>query len=503
MSNEKQLLAELKTRIAEIDDLRRVMELLNWDQSTYMPEGGAAGRGRQMATLMRIAHERINDPAFGRLLDGLQRWSEGVSPDNDDGAVVRTARRAYERFTKVPTQLVGELAEHNAQMYSLWMRARPANDFGMVRDGLAKTVDLSRQVAECYAPYEHIMDPLIDERDYGMRVSSVSAIFAELRAALVPLVDKVTAQAPADDSFLRTHFPEKKQWDFGLAVAKKFGYDFERGRQDKTAHPFMTSFGHGDIRITTRFREDDLGDGLFSTLHETGHALYEQGIDAKFEGTFVNEGTSAGVHESQSRLWENLVGRSLGFWEFYYPKLQRKFGKQLKDVTLDHFYRGINKVSRSLIRTDADELTYNLHVIIRYELEQALLEGTLAVKDLPEVWRARYKHDIGIEPPNDTDGCLQDVHWFGGSVGGVFQGYTLGNILSAAFFDAAVKAHPDIPAQIRAGRFSTLHGWLRKSIYRHGSKYSAPELIQRVTGGPLTIAPYVAYLKTKYEALYD
>jgi carboxypeptidase Taq len=502
MANEKALLAELKTRAGEIDDLMRALAVLTWDQSTYMPVGGAEGRGRQMATLGRIAHERLTDPAVGRLLDGLQAWSDKVSPDNDDAAMVRVMRRAFDRGTKVPGHLVSALAEHSASMYALWARARPANDFGMVRDGLARTVDLSRQMADCFAPYDHVMDPLIDASDYGMRVSSVSKIFGELRAALVPLVNRVTAQAPVDDTFLRTHFPEKKQWDFGLAIAKKFGYDFKRGRQDKTAHPFMTSFGHGDVRITTRFREDDLGDGLFSTLHETGHALYEQGIDAKFDGTPLADGASAGIHESQSRLWENLVGRSYSFWVYYYPKLQRKFGKQLKDITLDQFYRAINKVSRSLVRTDADELTYNLHVIIRFDLEQALLEGKLAVDKLPEAWRARYAQDIGVAPSDDADGCLQDVHWYAGVVGGAFQGYTLGNILSVSFYNAALAAHPSIPDQIKAGRFTTLHTWLRKAIYRHGAKYTAPELVERVTGRALSIDPYVSYLTEKYDRLY-
>jgi carboxypeptidase Taq len=500
--NAKALLAELKTRAAEVDDINRASAVLSWDQATHMPNGGAAGRGRQMATLQRIAHEKGTDPQIGRLLDGLSAWAEKISTDNDDGALVRVVRRGYERSTKVPNSLVGALAEHTAAMYDTWSRARPANDFSMVRPGLEKTVDLSRQLAECFAPYTHVMDPLIDMADYGMRVSSVSAIFGELRSQLVPLVSAVTAQQAADDSVLHKAFPEKKQWDFGMAVAKKIGYDLNRGRQDKTAHPFMTSFGLGDIRITSRFREDDLGDGLFSTMHEVGHALYEQGIDMKYDGLPLADGTSAGVHESQSRLWENLVGRSMGFWEYFYPKLQRKFGKQLNDVPLETFYRAINKVSRSLIRTDADELTYNLHVIIRFDLERQLLEGTLAVKDLPDAWRARYKSDIGIEPPNDSDGCLQDVHWFSGVVGGVFQGYTLGNILSAMFYNAALAANPDIPAQIRAGRFSLLHSWLKKNIYRYGSKYTAPELIERVTGGPLTIAPYMAYLKTKYGALY-
>jgi carboxypeptidase Taq len=500
--NEKQTLAQLKERLHEVDDIQRAASVLSWDQSTYMPAGGAAARGRQMATLGKIAHQRFVDPEIGRMLDALTPWTEKVSPDNDDAALVTVARRHYERSIKVPSTLVAELSAHSAESYDAWTRARPANDFAAMRPLLEKNVDLSRQLANCFGPYEHIMDPLIDMSDYGMRVGSVSAIFADLRAQLVPLVNAITSQPPVDDSFMHQHYLEQKQWAFGVAVAKKLGYDLTRGRQDKTAHPFCTTFSIGDVRITTRFTENDLGDGFFSTVHEAGHAMYEQGIDVKYEGTPLADGASAGVHESQSRLWENIIGRSRGFWEFHYPKLQRKFRKQLGAVTLEQFYRAINKVQRSLIRVDADEVTYNLHVIIRFDLERQMLEGTLAVKDLPEVWRTRYMDDIGIEPPDDKDGCLQDVHWYGGIVGGVFQGYTLGNILSGMFYAEAVKAHPEIEAQVRAGRFGTLHRWLVKNVYRHGSKYTAPDLIKRVTGRELEAGPYMAYLRGKYGALY-
>jgi carboxypeptidase Taq len=265
----------------------------------------------------------------------------------------------------------------------------------------------------------------------------------------------------------------------------------------------MTKFSLGDVRITTRFREDDFSDGFFSTVHEAGHALYEQGIEPAYEATPLAGGTSAGVHESQSRLWENVVGRSRGFWEYFYPQLQVVFPEQLGRVTLETFYRAINKVQRSLIRADADEVTYNLHIIIRFDLELDLLEGRLAVKDLPEAWHARYQADLGVRAADDRDGVLQDVHWFGGLVGGAFQGYTLGNVLSAQFFAEALKAEPGIPADITRGEFDRLHGWLKANIYRPGSKYTAPELVQRVTGGGLSVAPYLRYLRAKYGELYD
>ncbi len=335
-----------------------------------------------------------------------------------------------------------------------------------------------------------------------MKASTVRTLFAQLREQLVPLMRTITEQPAADDACLHQHFPEQQQWALGEEIIRRLGYDFERGRQDKTHHPFMTKFSLGDVRITTRFKEDDLTEGLFSTIHEAGHAMYEQGIKMDLEGTPLAGGTSAGVHESQSRLWENIVGRGKSFWQGWYPRLQQEFPEQLGSVPLDTFYRAINKVQRSLIRTDADEVTYNLHVMLRFDLELELLEGTLQARDLPEAWRERYRADLGITPPDERDGVLQDVHWFGGIVGGSFQGYTLGNILSAQFYETATLAHPLIEQEIAAGEFGTLHGWLKDNLYQHGRKYTAPELVERATGGPLSIEPYMRYLRGKFGELY-
>jgi carboxypeptidase Taq len=327
-------------------------------------------------------------------------------------------------------------------------------------------------------------------------------LFAELRSQLVPIVEAITGQAPADDACVKRHYPEVEQLAFGEDVVRRLGYDFERGRLDKTHHPFTTKFSLGDVRITTRVNEDDFGDAFFSTVHEAGHAMYEQGINPAYEGTPLGGGTSAGVHESQSRLWENVVGRSRPFWQHFYPQLQKVFAEQLRDVSLDTFYRAVNKVQRSLIRTDADEVTYNLHVMLRFDLELALLEGELAVRDLPDAWNARMKSDLGIDVPSDRNGVMQDVHWYNGVIGGAFQGYTLGNILNAQFYRAALAAHPDIPEQIGCGEFGALLGWLVENIYQHGSKFTTAELVQRVTGGPMSIDPYIAYLRSKYGGLY-
>jgi carboxypeptidase Taq len=493
---------ELKARLLEVNDLGSAAALLRWDQATYMPPGGAEARGRQTATLGRLAHEKFTDAALGRLLDELERETRDLPYDSDEASLVRVTRREYDRAVKVPAAFVSQMSEHDALSYQAWTEARPANDFARMRPLLEQTLDHSRRLAGFFPGYESIADPLIDYSDYGMKAASVRVLFAELRARLVPLVRAITAQPPADGSCLRQHAPAADQLAFGVSVIRRYGYDFDRGRQDKTHHPFMTKFSLGDVRITTRVREDDLTDALFSTMHECGHALYEQGIRREYEGLPLAEGVSAGVHESQSRLWENLVGRSRGFWEHFYPRLQAAFPAQLGAVPLDTFYRAINKVARSLIRTDADEVTYNLHVMLRFDLELDLLEGRLAVKDLPDAWRARVKADLGLEPADDRDGALQDVHWYAGLIGGQFQGYTIGNILSAQFFAAATRAHAAIPGEIARGEFGTLHAWLRENVYQHGAKFTAAELVQRATGSGMSIEPYLEYLWRKYQPLY-
>ncbi|CAG0932029.1 carboxypeptidase Taq [Thermoflexales bacterium] len=495
-------LEDLETRLQEVNDLNSANAVLSWDQSTYMPPGGAAARGRQMATLSRLAHEKFTDPEVGRLLDQLRPYEESLPYDSDDASLIRVTRREYERSTKIPAEFVAQLNEHQAESYQVWTEARPANDFKRVQPYLEKTLELSRQLANYFPGYEHIADPLIDFADEGMKVSKVRPLFAELRAQLVPIVQAITSQPVADDACLKQFYPESQQLDFGLEVIKALGYDFNRGRQDKTHHPFMTKFSLGDVRITTRVQERDLGDALFSTMHEAGHAMYEQGIRLELDGTPLAGGTSSGVHESQSRTWENLVGRSRDFWSFFYPKLQAAFPEQLKAVSLDTFYRAINKVAPSLIRTDADEVTYNLHVMIRFDFEIDLLEGKLAISDLPEAWQARYQSDLGVRAPDDRDGVLQDVHWYAGNIGGSFQGYTLGNLLSAQIFEAAKRDQPGISSEMREGRFALLRDWLTQNIYQHGSKFTANEVIERATGNPLSIGPYIHYLRTKYGELY-
>ena len=492
----------LTARLAEHDDLRSAAALLRWDQMTYMPEGGAAARGRQLATLEKLAHDRLTDPELARLVDRVTPAAEREGAGSFAASLVRVARRDIDRAARVPAAFVSAFANHRAELYDRWVRARPANDFASVAPLLAKSVEMSREYAGFFAPYEHVADPLIDLMDPEMKASQIRALFDGLRAELVPLVDAITRAAPADASCLHQTYPEADQLAFASAMATRFGYDWSRGRQDKTPHPFMTKFSLGDVRITTRVRPNDLAQALFCTLHEAGHALYEQNIDRRYEATLLAEGTSAGVHESQSRLWENLVGRSLPFWKGQYPALQAAFPAQLGGVSLDTFYRAINRVQRSLVRTDSDEVTYGLHVIMRFDFELELLEGKLAAADLADAWRERARTDLGVVPTTDADGCLQDVHWYDGFVGGAFQSYALGNLMSAQFFAAALRAHPAIPAEIEAGHFDTLRTWLAANVYAHGRARTADELMLSATGAPLSTQPFMDYLRTKYGALY-
>ena len=495
-------LAAMKQRLLEISDLNYANAVLGWDQATYMPPGGAQARGRQSALLSRLAHERSIDPELGRLIDELTPYGEQLPYDSEDSALIRVARRDFDKAVRLPADYVERASAHGSASYVAWTKARPANDFTVMRPYLEKNVELSREYAGFYAPFRHVTDPMIDDYDTGMTTDSVRTLFAALRRELVPIVQAICDQEPADDRCLHGVFGEPAQLAFGVDAVKRLGYDFDRGRLDKTHHPFCTKFSIGDVRITTRVDEHDIGQALFSTIHESGHAMYEQGVAVALAGTPLGSGASAGVHESQSRLWENVVARGRGFWTYFYPVLQQAFPDQFRGVHLEEFYRAINKVGRSLIRTDADEVTYNLHVMMRFDLELDMLEGRLAVKDLPEAWRARIQADLGVAPADDRNGCLQDVHWFSGGIGGSFQGYTIGNILSAQFYAAAVAAHPGIPGEIARGEFGTLHQWLIAHVYQHGRKFTPAELVERATGEPLTIAPYLAYLRGKYGELY-
>src|ERR671939_947795 len=490
----------LKDRLASINDLSSANALLFWDRQTYMPEGGVAGRAEQMATLSRLAHEMFVDAETGRLLDSSGEWYSS----SEKGALLRRVRRDHKRATRLPAELVAEITRTTTLAEPAWVKAREESDWALFAPHLEKIVRLQREATEHLGYDDHPYDALLDGYEPGARKAQLETMFEELKGDIVPLVRAVAGRAQEEDraGLLHGTFAETEQEEFGKVVIKALGYDWERGRQDRSVHPFCINFGPGDVRITTRFDKGWLAPSLFGTMHETGHALYEQGINQDYARTPLGGGTSMGVHESQSRLWENLVGRSRPFWSHYYPKLQDTFPEALSGVDLEAFYRAINVLEPSSIRVEADEVTYNLHILLRFELEVALIEDELPILDLPAAWSAKMKEYLGITPESDAEGVLQDVHWSNGLFG-YFPTYTIGNVLSVQFFDEAIKQRPEIPVEMREGKFFALHIWLRESIYRHASRYDPDELIERVTGRSLVTAPYLRYLKNKFDELYD
>jgi len=493
---------ELWSRLREIDDLESAAAVLGWDQRSYMPPGGAPARARQIGTLLRLAHEQFTDAALGKLLDELQPYEASLPYDSDDASLIRVTRRDYERAVCIPSSFKFEYDANAAMTYQVWTRARADDDFATIAPYLEKTLDLSRRYAAFFPESDHMIDPLIELFDEGVTGADLRELFGELQSNLRPMVHAIAAQSDPEASFLHQHFPADKQLAFGLDVVQRFGYDLNRGRQDLSDHPISTSFSVDDVRITTRVNEHDVTSALFGTMHEAGHAIYIQNIRKELEGTPLGRGATAGVHESQSRLWENLVGRSRAFWEFFYPSLQAVLAEQLGSVPVDQFYRAMNAVKAGLFRVGADEVTYSLHCAMRFQLEMDLLEGQVAVRDLPDVWRERFQKNFGIAPANDRDGVLQEMNWYCGRIGGLYQHFTLGNLMSALWFQAAVKAHPEIEDEMARGEFETLRNWLVENIHTHGRKFTIPELVDRVTGGVLTADAYLAYLRQKYGALY-
>jgi carboxypeptidase Taq len=489
----------LKDRLATISDVNAARKLLTWDRQTYMPEGGIAARAEQAATLSRLVHEMLVSEATAKLLDSVDE----PEPGSEDFALIRLARREHERAVKLPSSLVEELSRATALAQPAWERARARSEWTTFAPHLEKIVPLQLESAECLGYEEHPYDALLDLYERGAKRARLQEIFEELRAELVPLIREISAISDGDRSnLLYGPFDESKQEQFVQKVVSDFGYDWKRGRLDRVVHPFCISpGGPADVRITTRFDPGWLSPALFGTLHEAGHAIYEQNIDPAYSRTPLSGGASMGVHESQSRLWENLVGRSRTLWTFYYPRLRETFPEALGDTNLETFYRAINEVKPSEIRVEADELTYNLHVLVRFELEVALLEGELSVSELPAAWDARMEEYLGVTPEKDAAGALQDVHWAAGLFG-YFPTYTIGNVLSAQLFAEATRAYPNILEEMGYGEFGTLLGWLRDNIHRHGSRYDPDELIQRATGRSLETAPYLRYLKDKFGELY-
>ncbi len=484
---------ELRTLLGAIDDLHRAAQVLEWDQETYMPGGAVAARIRQVATLRKLAHEQFTDDRVGVLLDRLA----GLDLNEWGADLVAVTRRDYDRARRIPPHLIRDLALASGQAREAWRMARSTNDFQRFAPYLERILALTIEKAEALGYAVCRYDALLDEYEPGMRTSVVQSLFASLRRDLVPIVQAIARCDRPDTTFLRQAFDSEVQWAFGMDVLRKLGYDLMRGRQDVSAHPFSTSFSIDDVRITTRLHERSLPSALFSTMHEAGHALYEQGIDAALENTPLAEGASLGLHESQSRLWENLVGRSRSFWEYWYPDLRERFRDQLGVVSLDAFYRAVNCVTPAAIRVEADEVTYNLHIMLRFDLEQAMVDQQVAVQDLPALWNAKMEEYLGVRPGSDTEGVLQDIHWALGAIG-YFPTYALGNLMSAQIFACARAALPDLDHSMARGDYTDLLAWLRTGIYRFGRSRSAAALI----GEQLSAAPWLAYVRRKYEALY-
>jgi carboxypeptidase Taq len=489
--------------MAEVQDLEMASAVLYWDQQTLMPKGGAKARSEQQTTLRRLAHQSMTSPEVGNLLADLAAWEESLPYDSDEASMIRAARRQYDQATRIPAKLVVESSDAASHAFEVWMAARAAKDFRVFLPALERIIDLSRQRAEALGYKETPMDALVDQHEPDLTVSKLELLFDELRAGLVPLAKAIFAQA--DDGRaapVSGRFDHAKQLEMGLAAVRAIGFDIDaRGRQALSVHPFSISFSPDDTRITTRVKEDQVGASLFGLLHEAGHGTYMQGIPERLRRTVLHEGASSGLHESQSRLWENIVGRSRYFWQFFLPIAKAYFPAQFGNVEVEAMYRAVNIVRPSLIRVEADEVTYNLHIMIRFELEKDVFAGKLAPKDLPDAWAAKFESYLGITPPDDLLGVLQDIHWTGG-FGGSFQSYTIGNVTGVALYRKALAANPGMLQEWARGDFRYLLHWMQDNVHIHGRKFTPEELMVRATGLGLTAGPYLEHIRAKYAELY-
>jgi carboxypeptidase Taq len=487
-------------RIGEYWDLYKIYWLLGWDQRTMMPPGGAAARADQLATVTRIMYERLTADEVGELLEELRDYEESLDYGSDEASLIRFTRREYDKFRRVPPELRGEMARAAAQALAEWDDAKEESDFARMLPHLKRAFDLRREYVACFEPAENDYDHLLDEFEPGMTTAEVTAVFGKMKAELVPLIAAIAERPQVDDSFLAGPWPIDGQKGFETKVLERFGFVPDSWRLDETGHPFASSASPTDIRITTRHRLDDLH-SVFSCMHEFGHGLYEHQVSPSIARTPLARGTSLGIHESQSRMWENLVGRSRPFWRRFYPELQRAFPERLGGVEAETFYRAINKVQPTLIRIESDEATYNLHIILRFELEQDLLDGKVEVEDAADAWNARMKEYLGVDVPDHAHGILQDMHWSAGHIG-YFSTYSLGNIVSVQLWERIRAEIPDLDDQIERAEFAALREWLRENVHRHGRKFMSKELLQRVVGSSIDSGPYLKYLRAKFGEIY-
>lgn len=494
--------SQLLNRIQEIHDLQKAAALLSWDRQVIMPEAGDEMRVKQITTLTSLAHSMYTDDGVGQLIEKAAEELEGADYDSNEASLIRYLQENYEEERRLPDDFVSRRSEVSGKAHRIWVHAREANDFDAFAPWLEQIVELGREMAEHYGYDEHIYDPLLDKYERGARTADVRVLFEATKAATVPLLKAIgESDRQVSDDLLRQSYDVEAQKEFARYIAQAVGYDLNRGYLGTAVHPFASSFSRDDARITSRWYPDYLGPSLFGTLHESGHAIYEQNTHADLARTPLARGTSSGIHESQSRLFENYIGRSRSFWQAHFPRLQETFPAQLQDATVEQFYEAINKVQPSTIRVEADELTYNLHIILRFELEQELLTGGIAVKDLPDAWNTKMQELLGVTSPSDREGVLQDIHWTWPSFG-YFPTYALGNLYAAQIFAAAQEQAPAISAELEAGKTTLLLSWLRESIHQHGRKFKPTELIERATGSSLSHQPFVDYVTAKFSDIY-
>jgi carboxypeptidase Taq len=493
----------MQVRMAELADLRNVGQLLEWDQQTVMPRRGAAARSEEIATVERITHDMFVSKETGRLLDDAAEEVAELPDDSDEASLVRVTRRRYEKARQVPSELAADLARAGSVGQEVWVKARADNDFASFVPYLEHNIELARRYVECFDDFESAYDVLLDDYEPGMRTSEVAPLFSELKSKLVPLIAKVSEQAERIDvSPLHGHFPVDRQRQLVAEVVERMGFDRSGWRMDDAVHPFATGLGSGDVRITTRWDDTFFASGLYGAMHECGHGLYEQGIADSLQRTPLGHGESLGLHESQSRMWENMVGRGRAFCGVLAPRIAELLCDSPSGLDGDTLYRAVNQVQPSFIRVEADEATYGLHIVLRFELEQELIDGRLAVRDLPEAWNARFKNYLGLDVPDDTQGVLQDVHWGAGLIG-YFPTYALGNLIAGQLWQKVHADVADVEEQLAAGKLGALRDWLRENVHRHGAKFSSRELLERVVGAPLAVEPFVSYLVGKLEQIYE
>jgi carboxypeptidase Taq len=490
-------LETLKSRAADLHSFQALNFLLSWDMRTIMPPAGAPHRAAHLALIQRVAHERLVDPELGRLLDEAAVAAESLDPDSDDAALIRLLRRNRDKAVQVPTELRAEMVRASAEASPVWLEAKATSDFDLFLPALERNFELRHRYVGCFPEVDEPYDVLLDDYEPEMKTDEVARIFDEVKAELVPLIAELRDRE-VDDSFLSGEFPLERQVALDNEVIDLFGHRPGSWRIDPTEHPFASGAGIDDIRITTHYHLDSLK-SLFSTMHEYGHGLYQHQIPRRFAHLPIGTAGSLGLHESQSRLWENMVGRSLPFWRFFYPRVQEVFPEQLRDVELDRFYAGINKVQPSFIRIRADEVTYGMHVILRFELEQDIINRRVELSDVPQRWAEKMHEYLGVEVPDHTNGVLQDMHWASGLIG-YFSTYLLGTIMSVQIWEKATEDIADLDEHVERGEFAPLREWLGEHVHALGRKYTPQETLRRAVGTTIDPKPYLAYLKRKYGA---